>query len=173
MIRPEGFAVLSPGSLPPAALSVLIRTIGGGAYPVSSAAVARLAGAPRPTVLGGVRLLDAGRLGPGLLLVREASQMKDAMRASEGAVWDRRFRMLVGEPADTTIGALGTDAASLRAFSDLPAAVLVTLPALRVHGLLAAVPHIGYPDAKFCARMVFSPASNAAGAPFLPPARGM
>jgi len=93
--------------------------------------------------------------------------------AAAGAVWDRRFRMLEGEPADTTIGALGPDAASLRAFSDLPAAILVTLPALRVHGLLAAVPHIGYPDAKFSARMVFSPASTAAGAPFLPSSWGM
>jgi tRNA(Ile)-lysidine synthase len=173
MVRPEGFAVLSPGSLPAAALSALIRTIGGGAYPVSSTSVARLAAAPRPAVLGGARLMDAGRLGPGLLLVREASQMQGAVPAAEGSVWDRRFRMLEGQPADTTIGALGPDAASARAYSDLPAAVLVTLPALRVHGLLAAVPHIGYPEAKFCARMVFSPASNAAGAPFLPPARGM
>jgi tRNA(Ile)-lysidine synthase len=163
MIRPEGFAVLSPGSLPAAALSALIRTIGGGAYPVSTISV----------VLGGVRLLDAGRLGPGLLLVREASLMQGAIPAAKGAVWDRRFRMLQGEPADTTIGALGPDAAALRSHSDLPAAVLVALPALRVHGLLAAVPHIGYPDGEFSARMVFSPASNAAGAPFLPPAWGM
>jgi tRNA(Ile)-lysidine synthase len=173
MIRPEGFAVLSPGSLPAAALAALIRTIGGAAYPVSSASVARLAAAPRPAVLGGVRLLDAGRLGPGLLVVREASQMQGEVAAGRDAVWDRRFRMMAGAPPDTTIGALGPDAASLREFSDLPAAVLVTLPALRVHGLLAAVPHIGYPGPEFCARMVFSPASNAAGAPFLPPSRGM
>jgi tRNA(Ile)-lysidine synthase len=173
-IRPEGFAILTPGALPAPALSALIRAIGGAAYPPGRDAVARLAADPRPAVLAGIRLLPAGKLGPGLLMVREAAAMSAPVAAFPGAVWDGRFRL-----ADTaryqpgaTVGALGHDAAGLRRISDLPAAILVTLPALRHHGVLAAVPHIGYPAPQSCARMVFSPASPAAGAPFLPPAEG-
>ncbi len=175
VMRPEGFAVLSPGALPAAALGALIRMIGGRAYPAATPALASLAAAPRPAVLSGVRLMQAGRLGPGWLLVREAAAIARPMPAQPGAVWDGRFRMTdEGDiPEGATIGALGGHAASLRRFSDLPSAVMQTLPAFRVHGVLAAVPHIGYPDRQSCARMVFSPASTAAGAPFLASAWGM
>jgi len=174
-IRPEGFALLSPGALPAAALSALIRALSGRAYPPGSAAVARLAADPRPAVLGGVRLLKAGRLGAGLLLVREEAAMAPPVRAVPGLVWDGRFRLSDDAvlAACATFGALGSDAAGLRRCSDLPAAVLVTLPALRVHGVLAAVPHIGYGPSEFCACMVLSPASQAAGAPFVSAGRGM
>ncbi len=62
-IHPEGFALLSPGPIDPAALAALIQTIGGAAFPPPPAAVATLAAAPRPATLAGVRLLAAGRLG--------------------------------------------------------------------------------------------------------------
>jgi hypothetical protein len=71
-----------------------------------------------------------------------------------------------------TIGALGPDAATLRDRSPLPAAVLQTLPALRLNGVLVEVPHIGYrpPCAVACAvprvAIRFAPANPASGAPF-------
>ncbi len=61
-IHPEGFATLSPGPVPPDCLRALIRALSGRPYPPNSLALARLAGAPRPATLGGVRLLAAGRL---------------------------------------------------------------------------------------------------------------
>jgi hypothetical protein len=56
----------------------------------------------------------------------------------------------------------------LRHLSALPAAVLHTLPAVRVGGELRAVPHVGYPGAAECARfpVVFCPSIPAAGAQF-------
>ena len=51
---------------------------------------AALAAAPRPATLAGARLLRAGRLGPGLLVVREAAAMAPPVR-KPGVVWDGRF----------------------------------------------------------------------------------
>jgi len=166
----EGYAVLSPGALLPYALARLIQCIGGGSYPPGRKALARLAENPVPSVLGGVRLMQAGRLGPGLLVVREAARMQPPMAARPGTLWDGRFRMAHAArlPDGASIGAVGADAARLRAFTALPAVVLQTLPAVRVNGALAAVPHIGYPDRWTCAAMAtsFAPARPAAGAPF-------
>jgi tRNA(Ile)-lysidine synthase len=170
-IYAQGFAVLSPGALPPAALAALLRTIGGAAFPPAPDAVASLAAAPRPATLAGVQLLPAGRLGPGLLLVREAAAMAPPVPARPGAVWDGRFRLSArAEPPEAAeIGALGPDAARLRAYSPLPAAVLVALPALRVAGVLAAVPHLCYPSRSACdpQPLIFAPARAAAPAPFV------
>jgi hypothetical protein len=97
--------------------------------------------------------------------------------ALPGAAWDRRFRLdaSAAPPPGATLGALGAAAATLRRHSDLPSAVLAALPAIRVHGVLAAVPQIGYPDVETCARMavLFCPASPAAGAPFGVACQGM
>jgi tRNA(Ile)-lysidine synthase len=146
IIRPEGFAVLSPGKLPVPALAALIRTIGGHDYSAALASLTRLADNPSAAVLGGVRLLAAGRHGPGWLVVREPAAMAPPVIAVPGAIWDRRFRLdaPAGLPEGLSFGAVGADAAALRKRSNLPAAVLRTLPALRVQGALAAVPHIGY-----------------------------
>ncbi len=167
----KGFAVLSPGALPASALAALLRTIGGAAFSPSPAGVAALAAAPRPATLGGVRLLAAGRLGPGLLVVREAAAMAPAVAAHANAAWDGRFRVLAGADfaPGTTLGALGVDAAAMRAHSTLPAVVLATLPALRVADKLVAVPHLCYPYSLECGMpsMVFAPAHAAAPAPFL------
>lgn len=168
-IRPEGFALLTPGVIDPDALSAVLRTIGGASYPPSPGPVAALARSLRPMTLAGVRVLDAGRLGPGWLVIREERSITLAIPASRGAVWDGRFRVLDDLP-HCTIGALGNDATRLRRHSPLPSAVLRTLPALRYGNVLAAVPHLLYRDPAFGLepRVVFHPPVPLAGAPFAP-----
>lgn len=172
MLRPEGFAILSPGGIDPAALAALLQMVSGAAFPPATRPVAALAAAPQPATLSGVRLLPARRLGPGLLLVREDAAIGPPIAARPGAVWDGRFRLSrnATPPNDATVGALGTDSSRLRRGSALPAAVLRTLPALRRGNSLVAVPHLGYPGPEDCAglRMTFVPRRPAAGAPFLP-----
>ena len=170
MICPEGFAILSGGPLDPAALSALLQAIAGAPFPPPTGSVIDLAAAPGPATLAGVRLLPAGRLGPGLLVVREAAAMASPVLALAGTTWDRRFR-LAGtarfEPS-ATLGALGADAARLRKSSPLPAAVLRTLPAIRLGTALLAVPHLVYPDREGCEGfpVLFNPPRPAAAAPF-------
>jgi tRNA(Ile)-lysidine synthase len=171
-IHPEGYALLSPGPIAPAALAVLLRMIGGGDFAPPPHKVARLAVAPRPATLGGVRLMAAGRLGDGWLLVREQRAMGPPVEVAPGAVWDGRFRLgtVAAPPIGLTLGALGADAARLRRHAALPAAVLHTLPAVRRGKILVAVPHLLYPDATACAAVPvgFCPPSPSAGAPFVP-----
>jgi len=189
--QPEGIAVPRPGggwpgaAIPAPALASLLRMLSGAAYAPPAEAVAQLAAKPGPATLWGVRIMPAGRLGPGLLCVREAAAMAAPIQAVPGAVWDRRFRLVGGAGASidastdapqrvrdgamagATLGAVGADAACLRKLTNLPAAVLQTLPALRLHGALVAVPHIGYGRAVLGdAGLIFCPANPAAGAPF-------
>ena len=182
-LRHEGFALLSlppsdrhggpcAGHLPPEAVAALIQTIAGNDFPPNPAAVATLAAAPRPATLAGVRLLAAGRLGPGLLIVREKAAMQVEVPAVPGAVWDRRFRLAKQATPlpGCMLGPLGADASRLRRWSDLPAAVLCTVPALRRAGTLVAVPHLGYPTPEACAAVpvLFSPPRPACGPPSWP-----
>jgi len=166
-IRPEGFAVVSPGAIDPEALAALVRVIGGLAY---ARPVADLARDLRPTTLGGVRILPAGRFGPGWLLAREPRAMAPPVLAARGVAWDGRFRLVSDVPAGMTLGPLGSDAATLRSRSPLPAIVLQTLPALRHGNVLASVPHLGYRDPAFGLDVivVFDPPAPLAGAPFVP-----
>jgi tRNA(Ile)-lysidine synthase len=169
-LRPEGYGVLSAGPVMPAALSALLQTIGGAAFPPPGKSVGDLAAMPRPATLAGVRLLPAGRLGPGFLLVREAAAMAPDIPAMGGGIWDGRFRidMPVQLPPGATLGALGSDAARMRRISPLPAAVLRALPAIRLGPALLAVPHLAYPDpqAGACCSVVFCPPRSAAAAAF-------
>ena len=143
-IHPEGFATMRPGA-PEAGLSALLRGIAGAAYPPPPALVAAWCADPRTATLAGVRILAGGRLAPdGWLLVREAAAMAPDRACILGVRWDRRFRVLTPPSSGLTIGALGAEAAGLRRLSHLPAAVLVTLPALRQAGRLVAVPHLGH-----------------------------
>ncbi len=125
----------------------------------------------RSATIAGVRILPAGRLGEGWLVVREEAALADPAPAVPGLLWDGRFR-LVCAPPETTIGALGSDAARLRHLSPWPAAVLRVLPALRRHGVLSEVPHIVYTSvydegcASGCA-VVHSAAAPAAAAAFV------
>ncbi len=97
-LYPEGFAVLSPGALRTDALAALLRSLSGRRWPVTGAEA--LAAAPRPATLAGVRLLPAGRLGPGWLMVREAAAMAARRALPVGAVWDGRFRVAAATPDD-------------------------------------------------------------------------
>jgi tRNA(Ile)-lysidine synthase len=176
-VAPEGFAVVAPGALPPEALAALLRTLGGAGWVPAPGRVRALAENLRPATLGGVRVLPAGkpRLG-GWLLVREASAIAPPVAAAAGAEWDGRFRLEWTEspPHDAEIGALAGAAGGFRKVSDLPAAVLQTLPAARWRGKLAAAPHVGYAVEWGVAlrRVVLVPASSLADAPFLPVADG-
>jgi len=156
-IHPEGFAILSPGPIAPAALAALLRTLSGAPYAPSLAAVAALARDPRPATLAGVQLLPGGRFGPGLLLVREAAAMAAAVPAEQGALWDGRFllRETPGAEPGTMLGAIGNDTPAL-AHIGLPAAVTRTMPAVRRDGIIID------PEPATC----FTPAAPLAGAPF-------
>jgi tRNA(Ile)-lysidine synthase len=182
-LRPEGFCLLSQGQphsdrgIDPRVLAAVLQAIAGAPFPPPTRSTTALAAAPRPATLAGTRLLPAGRLGPGLLVVREAAAMASPVPALPGAVWDGRFRLGAETrvPSGAMLGALGTDAAWLRRSSPLhrthwlPAVVLQTLPAVRLDGRLLAVPHLRYPDASVCATipLMFSPPRPAAAAPFL------
>jgi tRNA(Ile)-lysidine synthase len=143
-IYPEGYAVLAPGQIGAPALAMLLRAISGGRLPVRPAAVAALARSPGPATLAGVRVLPAGRMGPGWLLVREFAAIAPSVAWRPGLVWDGRFRAEGDAAPGATLGALGADAARFRAASPLPAAVLRTLPAIRCDSALSQVPHLPY-----------------------------
>jgi tRNA(Ile)-lysidine synthase len=145
-IRPEGFALLSPGRISEAALSRLLQMIGGNPYPPPIAQIADLAAEPRPATVAGVRMLPAGRLGTGLLIVREEAAITHPVIAAPDMVWDNRYHLIIRctSFAGATIGALGPDAARFRSLSDLPSVVLRTLPALRFGKVVASVPHLAY-----------------------------
>lgn len=141
---PEGYAVLAPGPIVPEALAHVIQVIGGAARPPSIKQLATLAASPRPATLAGVRLLAAGRFGPGLLVVREANAVESPVPARIGAVWDGRFRLVSlpsGVASDAnqsslTLGAWGNDAPSGR--YKLPGVVMRTMPVLRDHQTVVA-----------------------------------
>jgi tRNA(Ile)-lysidine synthase len=146
MIRPEGFALLSPGRIGAAALSSLIQTIGGSRYAPGAAQINELAAQPRPATIAGVRIMDAGRFGDGLLVLREEAAAMEPVRAGRNTIWDNRFRVTATQdlPHTAMIGKLGADAARFRDTSYLPSAVLRTLPAVRSGKSLTAVPHLRY-----------------------------
>lgn len=166
-VFPQGHAVLTPGPIDADALAAVIRMVGGAIYPPAPASVRRLACMERPVgTLGGVRLLPAGRLGPGTLLLREAAAMAPAVAALHGATWDGRFRLEGQAPAGAMFGAVGQAAAALRRLSPWPSALLASLPAVWLDGALLAVPHLGYLTGwtKPELRVTLIPAVPAAGA---------
>jgi tRNA(Ile)-lysidine synthase len=171
-IRPEGFALLSPGRIGSAALTSLIQTIGGGRYAPSPAQIDDLAVHPRPATVAGARIMSAGRFGDGLLIVREEAAVMEPVPASQEIVWDHRFRLTATQPfpEDANIGKLGADAARFRGMSDLPSSVLRTLPAVRFGRSLAAVPHLRYAASEDDSRIavVFAPPRPVAGPCFMP-----
>lgn len=172
-LRPEGFAVIPPDECPPAALAALVQAISGAAFPPPSRSIESLAGRLRPATAGGVRIMPAGRMGPGFLIVREAGAMRPEVPAEPGAVWDGRFAVASPEPLPqgAMIGALGDDAARFRSRTGLPSAILRTLPAIRLNRALFAVPHLDYPTVQMCAdvQLLFCPVRPAAGVSFVPP----
>jgi tRNA(Ile)-lysidine synthase len=112
--------------------------------------------------------MPAGRMGSGLLMMREEAAMAPPEAATPGVSWDGRFRVMAC-PEGLQIGALGEDAARFRDRNRLPTAVLRTLPAFRRNGTLVAVPHLLYSDvaAYDRPRVTFAPPRPACGGPFL------
>ena len=167
-IHPEGYAVLSPGVIEPHALAAVMRMIAGRPFAPPMNRVAALAQAMGPATLGGVRILPAGRLGSGWLLVREARAMDGPVAACPGAVWDGRFRMVqASQPTymdGALMGALGEASADYRDRRGPPAVILRTLPAIRRDGRVIAVPHLGIGDSQWV--VLFHPFNRAACAPF-------
>jgi tRNA(Ile)-lysidine synthase len=165
---PQGHAFLSPGPIAVPALAALLRVIAGADYAPSPRQLATLAASPGPATLGGARILPAGRLRPGgWLVVREAAAMAPPIPAAAGAVWDARFALAETIPG-AWLGPLGPQAAGLRKTSDLPAAVLWTMPAIRSDSRLLAVPHLRLGDRAICDILYPAFSMPAAGAPFLP-----
>jgi tRNA(Ile)-lysidine synthase len=168
--HPEGFATLTAAPIEAAALAVVLQAVSGAAYQPPPRQVARLAASPGPATLAGVRLLPAGRLASGrLLVVREAAMQAPPCPAQPGMLWDGRFRLTGTEspPDGATLGALGPDARLVRRWSTLPDAVLQCLPAVRLNDTLFAVPHIGYPVSTYAWRLAFSPLQPASVVPWI------
>jgi tRNA(Ile)-lysidine synthase len=173
-IRPEGFALLTQGRIGVETLRSLIATIGGTAYKPAPGQLTGLAAHMKPATVAGVRILPAGRLGEGFLILREGAAIGAPIQASHGALWDGRFRLIApdGVPATATIGKLGDDATRFRRSTSLPSVILRTLPAIRIGEGLAFVPHLGYScrENDMPINVLFSPAIQAAGAAFVPAA---
>lgn len=132
---PEGYAILETDMLPDAVLGALIRTIGGRIYAPKREALQRLAAGLRPATLGGVRIMAAGRLGAGWLLVREPSACAPSVCAVPYTRWDERFMLLPPVGTGMSLGALGAEASLFKGYNRLPTVVLQGLPALRnAHG---------------------------------------
>lgn len=162
---PCGVAVVSGSTISVAALSALVQTVSGALHPPPRASVARFDGQLRPATLYGTAILRGTE---GWLIGREAAAQAPAEPCQAGALWDGRFRLRSQPPEGSTIGPLGGDAARLRRWSDLPAALLRTLPAIRRDRVLFAVPHLSYPDQQKCdgVPLLFCPTRPAAPAPF-------
>ena len=143
---PEGYALVA-APLRAEALSALIWTLSGNAYPPPSAQVSRHAPTLHEGTLHGVRVARAGRGRPGWLLGREVAAVAGPVVA--GQTWDGRFRLgalpAAGDTCGVTLGALGADAVRFRRRSPLPAWVLQTLPTLRRDGAVLDVPHLRHP----------------------------
>lgn len=172
-LHPEGWAVLSGGTIDAVALGALLRTVAGRDHAPDHASLFALAARPRAATLGGTRILPAGRAGaPGeWLVVREIALMEAPIAALPGVRWDSRFQLGAITQAGLMLGALGADAARLRRSArSWPAAALATLPALRRGADLVAVPHLGWPSASACRdlELAFTPPSPMACAPFRP-----
>jgi tRNA(Ile)-lysidine synthase len=166
VLRPEGYAELDLGVLGRdrvalAALAALVLRVAGRGLPPPATAVEALLRQGHGTLAGA--WLQAAPAGGTARLLREPAAVAPPVPARHGAVWDGRFRLTGPGDADCTMGALGpAGAARLRqAAPRLPAAVLATLPAIRRHGTLVAVPALLYPDAEGSARFVavFAPAA--------------
>ncbi|GGC38328.1 tRNA(Ile)-lysidine synthase [Siccirubricoccus deserti] len=168
VLRPEGHAELDLRALGRdrvalAALATLLSCIGGRGFPPPAAAVAGLLRQGHGTLAGA--WLQAAPAGGTARLLREPAAVGPPVPARRNAVWDGRFRLTGPGDAECSLGALGVAAAArLRhAAPGLPAVVLATLPAIRRHGTLVAVPALFYPDAEGSARFAIVLAPAAAG----------
>jgi tRNA(Ile)-lysidine synthase len=164
-LSPLGHARIDPAALGADAVglvgfALLLRLVGGGAYPPEPAAAAALLARGRGTLAG--CWLRPGARGA-LLLLREPGAVAPPLAAARGAHWDGRFRLTGPGAAGYRLGALG--AAALPNGPRLPDALRRGLPAIRdAEGALAAVPGLDYPSRSACApfSLAFTPAGGAA-----------
>ena len=162
-IRPEGFARLHPAALGRDAVAVealgwLAGLIGGADFAPPRARAAALLAAGGGTLAGAWLRPAAGGT---WLLARDPGAVAGPVETRPGAAWDGRFRMVGPGAPGWRLGALGGGAAALRGLSNLPSAVLRSLPAIHdPNGALAAVPAMDYPSSNACAPfgVVFAPA---------------
>ena len=103
----------------------------GGLYAPATQPVAALAAAPRPQCLGGARLVPAGRMGPGFLVLREAAAMAPPVPATR---WRCLGRQVPADrrgcrAAEGDDRRAGKGCRAFRRLSELPAVLLATLPA--------------------------------------------
>lgn len=168
----EGYALLRPGRLRPAVMSAVVGAIGGLEFPPDPDLAAALAAHPEPATLHGVRIMPAGRLGDGWLVVREEAAVQPPIPVASETVWDRRFRLSIrpNVPKGAEIGKLGDDAVAFRRLSTLPSVVLRVLPTLRFGKKVAAVPHLGYDAGSDNLKMMvtFTPPRPACRSAFVP-----
>ena len=171
-IHPEGYLALdaravasAPREIGLRALAQAIACIGGSAYGPRLERLERLyallredrSALGRGCTLGGCRIVPAplhAKAADGAVLVmREIAGVAPALPVNGAApvLWDGRFSVATSEGLrDLEVGALGeADWRMLqqRGVSNplrLPRDVIVTLPAVRRHGSLLAVPHLGY-----------------------------
>jgi len=163
IIRPEGFALILADAAPPAALGALLRTIGGADYAPRQESLTKIAAQLRPATLGGVRIMNAGRLGKGWLLVREYAACGPPVTVNSGSTWDRRYR-IVEDGQEGICGAVGADTSLFRDVSNMPAAILKVLPCIRMPNASHVKPRV--------AKAIFVPPLPMAQLPFRGPASG-
>ena len=171
-MRPEGFAVIESPSLPVEVLSALMQTVSGAPYPPRHRSLASLAPALRPASLGGTRLMAGGRMGRFLLRTAKSAQFNIRSRpAPTRCGTGGPHRYAVAHHNQTHHGRGGQRCAPRPRILRSSGGGAVTLPALRRHGTLVAMPHIGYPDPVACAALAvtFRPAPPVAGAPYFAP----
>ncbi|MBP0443556.1 tRNA lysidine(34) synthetase TilS [Roseomonas sp. SSH11] len=137
-IRPDR-AALGTDQVAHAALSALLRSLGGRRHPPPRAAVGAMLGR------GGGSL--AGVVWRGAVLCREAARCAPPVPACPGALWDGRWRV-VAAPQGGWIGALGPGGPR----GTLPAIVAAGLPAIRdAEGRILSVPALdGGARLEFC-----------------------
>jgi tRNA(Ile)-lysidine synthase len=153
-IGPDGIGHFDRAGLagaPPAtrraALSAILRTIGGNAFAPDDAALDRLDKALESLAFRGMSL--AGCLvrpwRGGLLICREAARIAAPVPLEPGrwTRWDDRFELRARIPG-LAVGALGSERFEMARKSTIPAAARAGFPAARNNGALAAVPALGW-----------------------------
>jgi tRNA(Ile)-lysidine synthase len=156
-IGPDGIGTIDRSALAAAApelrraaLSAMFRTVGGGAFSASDAALDRLDTGLQAANFRGMSL--AGCLvrpwRGGLVVCREAARAPPAVALEPGCWtrWDDRFEIRA-HGSGLTVGALGSTRLQHQGKSTVSAAARAGLPAVRCGNSVVAVPSLGWRSA--------------------------